>query len=136
MIQPPAKHPCGSCPYRKDTPSGVWAEEEYAKLATYDDPAATFSVFLCHQQNQRLCSGWVGVHDMENMLGLRLVVNSGQIAPEDIDAICDYTTDVPLHESGAAAAEHGMREIDAPPEKARKIVNKLIDQPTPIRRTF
>ena len=37
-VRPPAKSPCGSCPYRQDVPSGVWAASEYEKLPAYDAP--------------------------------------------------------------------------------------------------
>jgi hypothetical protein len=32
MTSGPRKTPCASCPYRRDCPSGVWSEDEYAKL--------------------------------------------------------------------------------------------------------
>jgi hypothetical protein len=28
--------PCSSCPYKRDTPPGIWAEHEYEKLPAYD----------------------------------------------------------------------------------------------------
>lgn len=57
-IKAPAKNPCGSCPYRRDVPSGIWSEEEYDKLPQYDLPTGDQppNVFLCHQQNGRLRS--------------------------------------------------------------------------------
>jgi hypothetical protein len=123
----PAKNPCGSCPYRKDTPSGVWAEEEYDKLPAFDLPThlQPFRAFFCHQQDGRLCAGWVGCHDMEDSLGLRMAVSMGLVTPEAFEVACNYTTDVPLWESGAVAAEHGKREINAPSDKATRTVAKL-----------
>ncbi len=38
----------------------------------------------------------------------------------------DYTTDVPLFESGAAAAEHGVAELFEPGERAQNTIEKLI----------
>ncbi|MGH3734203.1 MAG: DUF6283 family protein [Micromonosporaceae bacterium] len=35
-VGPPTPHPCETCPYRKDAPSGVWAAEEYERLRSYD----------------------------------------------------------------------------------------------------
>lgn len=122
-----AKNPCGSCPYRKDVPSGVWAEEEYNKLYDYDNdtPYQPPTAFFCHQQNEKLCSGWVGCHDMNNSLGLRMAVSVGLLNSNDYDAALDYKSSVPLFNSGTAAAEHGKLEIKNPNNRAIKIVNKL-----------
>jgi hypothetical protein len=123
----PASRPCGSCPYRQDVPSGVWAAEEYEKLPEFDLPTGEqpASVFMCHQQNDRLCAGWVAVHDMDESLGLRLAVAMGAIDPADQAAVLDYSTDVPLWPSGAEAAAHGVAEIEDPDPQARRIVAKL-----------
>jgi hypothetical protein len=127
VTRPPARNPCGSCPYRRDVPSGVWAEEEYERLPAYDRPTAeqSPSIFLCHQQDGRLCAGWTACHDMEGNLGLRMAVLAGHIDPEDLDEILDYTTTVPLFDSGADAAAHGMANIESPDDRARRVVKKL-----------
>lgn len=126
-IHPPASRPCGSCPYRRDVPSGVWSEEEYGKLPHYDGDTASqpATVFLCHQQNGRLCSGWVGCHDMVESMGIRIGVLAGKIEPDDIDAIFDYESPVPLYSSGAEAAAHGMAEVLEPSAAAGKVIGKL-----------
>ena len=46
----PAKNPCGSCPYRKDVPSGVWAVSEYLKLVEYDRPTGEQPVHVAQRQ--------------------------------------------------------------------------------------
>lgn len=132
-IEAPAPRPCGSCPYRRDVPSGVWDTEEYDKLPGYDRPTGEQppAAFMCHQQDGRLCAGWVGCHDMEENLSLRFAALTGQIDADMFNAVCDYTTDVPLFESGQAAAEHGMREIDVPSVKAVKVIRKLTDRRQP-----
>lgn len=125
-IREPARNPCGSCPYRRDVPSGVWAAEEYAKLPAFDEPETVMQpmgLFLCHQQDGRVCAGWAGCHDMVNNFGVRL--HASEMDPGVLDAILDYETDVPLWESGAAAAAHGMAEIETPSDKARKVVDKI-----------
>lgn len=123
----PAKRPCGSCPYRRDVPSGVWADEEYAKLPPYDQPTheQPMAAFFCHQQDGRLCAGWVAVHDMVESIGLRLAVLAGHVDADDLDAILDYETDVPLFASGAEAAEHGRREVDVPGAQAVRTIQRL-----------
>lgn len=126
-VHPPAKNPCGSCPYRQDVPSGVWAAEEYEKLPLYDlpTPEQPMAMFACHQQDGRACAGWVGTHDMTQSLSLRMGISLGTVAPGDVDDFLDYATTTPLFCSGEEAAEHGMRDIDRPGEKAKRTVEKL-----------
>lgn len=121
--------PCGSCPYRRDVPSGVWAASEYAKLPPYDEPdlgsGQPLTAFLCHQRTGALCAGWVGCHDMQNSIGLRLALAAGIVSEEAYAEALDYVSPVPLFSSGAEAAEHGRREITTPSVQARKVVGKL-----------
>ena len=119
----PRKSPCATCPYRLDVPSGVWDEEEYAKLPAYDRPTGEqpVRVFMCHQQDGKLCAGWCAVH-AEESLALRLGVSFGKVDPSAIN----YQTTVPLHPSGTAAAEHGMKDYTNPPEKAREAITKIV----------
>lgn len=127
MTAPPEKRPCASCPYRLDVPSGVWDEEEYAKLPRYDAPTAEqpYGMFLCHQRTGHLCGGWCATHSMEESLAVRLAVMRGDLLGTDLDAVLDYTTDVPLHPSGAAAAAHGRAQLQDPDERARAIMDKI-----------
>jgi hypothetical protein len=108
-------------------PSGVWVEEEYAKLIDYD--AETHSqplgLFQCHQTGpedrpDRLCAGWVACHGSE-LLALRIAVSVGSLDP----SVMGYTTDVPLFGSGTEAAEHGMAEIDDPSVEAQALMAKI-----------
>lgn len=127
-MKPPAKSPCGSCPYRRDVPSGVWAAEEYNKLPEYDketqeQPPALFG---CHQGDGRACAGWVAVHDMSQNLGLRIGTAVGHIDPNDVQDFLDYQTSTPLFDSGQEAADHGKREIDNPSERATRVINKVM----------
>lgn len=122
----PRVRPCASCPYRRSVPSGVWDASEYAKLSAYDAPTLQqpAAVFMCHQQDGSVCSGWLGRPSSDQLLGLRIGVITGQLDP----ACAGYTTDVPLFPTGAEAAAHGMRQIADPPEPAREVISKLIRQ--------
>lgn len=131
----PRKDPCPSCPYRRDSPSGLWSKREYGKLPGYDGTTAeqayagAFGVFFCHGQPEPpvfLCSGWVGCHDMLNNLALRLYGHTHPDHRIDYDAILNYHTDVPLFGSGAEAAAHGIRELENPGPAARKKAEQLI----------
>lgn len=127
MTRLPAPRPCISCPYRRDVPSGVWALEEYDKLPEYDGEtwAQPPSMFFCHQQDGRLCAGWVACHDMAESFGLRVAVSTDRLTPEEYEAVLDYTTDVPVFESGLEAAQHGVQGIETPSPEAVRLVRKL-----------
>ncbi|AHC30542.1 DUF6283 family protein [Rhizobium phage vB_RleS_L338C] len=118
--------PCKSCPYRKDVPSAIWAEEEYEKLPMFDGEIVEqvinggTQLFLCHQRNNALCSGWLGCHGPENLLALRL--HGNEVEPE----VFDYQTDVPLFSSGAEAAAHGMKDMAKPSEAAERTMGRLL----------
>jgi len=124
-VKPPAPNPCGSCPYRRDVPSGLWEVEEYEKLDAYDreTPDQPIGVFLCHRQDGRACAGWAAVHDMEDSLALRIGSASGTI--DDPEPFLDYETTTPVFDSGAEAAAHGMREVRNPSPDARRAIDKL-----------
>jgi hypothetical protein len=105
----------------------VWSEEEYDKLPRYDGPTGDQlpAAFFCHQQNGRLCAGWVGCHDMEESMGLRIAVLAGAVTREGYEAALDYVSPVPLFASGAEAAAHGMAELQDPGLNARRTADKL-----------
>ncbi|WP_327309707.1 DUF6283 family protein (plasmid) [Streptomyces sp. NBC_01298] len=129
---PPAPRPCTFCPYKTEVPSGVWSEEDYAKLPLYDGPTWTQppGLFQCHVHDRdddsaRVCGGWAGCHDMAESLSLRLAHAFGEISLETAQTILDYVSPVPLFASGAEAAAHGIREILNPGPDARHAIGKL-----------
>lgn len=115
----PGKAPCGTCPYRRDVPAGVWHPDEYAKLPPYDGETwgQPMALFFCHQQDGCLCAGWVGCHDQRHLLSMRL----HPVAPETFD----YESPVPLFASGAEAAAHGLSGVESPDDRARHAIEKL-----------
>ena len=135
----PAPRPCQSCPYRRDVPSGVWAASEYAKLAAYDRETAAqpAEMFLCHQDapntaQSRVCAGWVGCHG-EHLLALRLAGARADLTPEVVRAAMDYLSPVALFESGAAAARHGLQDLDTPSPRASAVITKIVRQRPDVR---
>ena len=119
----PGKAPCGTCPYRRDVPNGVWHPDEYAKLPRYDGGTLQqllnggTGLFYCHQQDGKLCAGWVGCHDMHEAVAVRLT----PIAPEAYD----YVSPVPLFAPGAEAAAHGLVGVADPDARALAAIEKL-----------
>lgn len=119
------KNPCTTCPYRKDVPSGVWAQEEYEKLRDYDreDERMALATFLCHQSTvagrNMACKGWVMVH--RESVAVRVACAKGQLDYRT----CFEETDVELYESGNAAADAGERQIKRPGREAQAAMFKL-----------
>ncbi|WP_405137577.1 DUF6283 family protein [Nocardia sp. NBC_01388] len=131
-IGAPAPRPCASCPYRRDVPSGIWAATEYSKLAAYDRPTMEQppGVFLCHQNDSgssasRVCAGWAGCHDGDELLAVRIGVMDQTLSIETAEAIRDYTSPVPLFGSGNEAAKAGMAEIAQPGPEAEAAIVKI-----------
>lgn len=126
-----AKAPCKSCPYRKDVPSGVWSADEYVKLPTYDGNMAEQGMtggaprFDCHQQDGKLCAGWVGCHGADNLLSLRLISLYSETLEIDPE-VWNYKSPVPLFKSGAEAAAHGRKAIKRPGVRARRTIDQLV----------
>lgn len=122
----PSKAPCGSCPYRRDVPAGIWVAEEYEKLPRYDGGtmdqfmAGGTGLFFCHQNDGHLCAGWVGCHDMDHAIAVRL----HEVHPMTFY----YVSPIPLFGSGAAAAAHGMSGVARPDRRAQLVIAKLSER--------
>jgi hypothetical protein len=123
----PRPEPCATCPYRKNVPSGIWAETEYAKLEGYDGStteqavANAVGVFYCHSAPEKVCAGWAAVHGDPESFALRIASARGH----DVHAVLAYSTDVPLFGSGHEAAAHGRAGIEEPDEAAKEAVAKV-----------
>lgn len=135
QVQPPARRPCRTCPYRQDVPSGVWDRSEYDKLPRYDRPTPyqPASIFVCHLTEgngklHRVCAGWAGCHDGDELLALRISVSTSVrvISPETHRLTVLYESPVPLFASGAEAAAHGLRDLEDPSEGARSAIDKIL----------
>lgn len=116
----PPKVPCGSCPYRRDVPSGIWSRADYDKLPRFDGPTwgQDTHLFFCHQKDGCLCGGWLLAHDREHLLALRLhAVNPG---------VWTYDPGTPVFGSGAEARAHGLRDLERPSEAAQRKMDGLL----------
>jgi hypothetical protein len=115
-----------------DVPSGIWSQEDYEKLPRFDGPTSTQppGLFLCHQHDRnddraRVCGGWAGCHDGDDLLALRVALIMGDITAEAAEAVRHYISPVPLFSSGAEAAAHGVRDILAPGPDAHRAMDKI-----------
>ncbi len=122
-----AAAPCGSCPYRRDTPTGVWHPEEYEKLRHYTgslDGIPALGIFLCHQTNatgrETVCRGWLTVE--RDSVAVRLALLRGTVTPEQVKR----SVSTEIYTTGAEAADAGMRGVRAPNAKARRMMERLI----------
>lgn len=50
--------PCGSCPYRMDTPVQHWAKEEFEGVME-NEASMIGKVYSCHKSNGSVCVGWL-----------------------------------------------------------------------------
>ena len=116
----PAKKPCGSCPYRRDVPSGIWHRHEYEKLLQYDGETwqQAPAIFMRHQNDGHLCSGWLACHDTHHLLALRI----NKVDPSAFG----YTSEVPLFGSVREAHDHGVRDIPEPGARANRMMAGLL----------
>lgn len=120
----PPKVPCGTCPYRKDVPSGIWERSEYEKLPAYDGGtvdqimAGATALFMCHQRDGCLCGGWLMTHDRDHLAALRF-------HPVD-PSVADYAPDVEVWGSGQEAHDHGVRDLDDPSDEAKRRMTGLV----------
>lgn len=123
-----APAPCGSCPYRRDTPPGVWDASEYEKLRHFGfDPEAgippTIAVFLCHQTHllgrETVCRGWLTVE--QDSPAVRLALSRGEVTAAQVYA----PALVPLYATGDEAADAGLAAVERPPLAARRLATRL-----------
>lgn len=126
----PGADPCTFCPYRLDVPAGVWSPDEYAKLLPYDGETwqQPVALFLCHDRERagRVCSGWAGCHDGDELMALRVAAAEGSMTPEDIAATRDYVSPVPLFPSARAAVDHGLSGVADPSPEAVAAALKIV----------
>ena len=123
-----ASSPCTSCPYRRDTPPGIWHPEEYAKLERFDDDTKhpggqEIATFLCHNSpitdRPTVCRGWLTVH--RESVAARLAEIIGQVTGDERYA----SVAEPLYSSGREAAAAGMRGVDRPERQAVEVIKKI-----------
>jgi hypothetical protein len=129
-VKVPRRSPCASCPYRQGVASGIWDTTEYEKLPRYDGETheqEAMAVFMCHQPGcSNVCAGWLGHRDPSELLAVRLGLVRGELDERSLD----YSTTVPLFESGAAAAEHGLADIAQPGTAAQMVIAKITRKKT------
>ncbi|HET6494669.1 MAG TPA: DUF6283 family protein [Thermoleophilia bacterium] len=128
---------CGTCPYRRDTPSGLWDRSEYEKLPEFDEvefdpqrtepyPAPAIATFHCHQENATgrgtVCRGWLSVH--RDGIAVRLAQAVGSIAIADVASLPDDESGI-YYATGAEACEAGLRDLKAPSVRARRKIAGL-----------
>ena len=116
-------NPCDTCPYRKDTPLGIWHRSEYEKLPAWDEPYCYPGMFLCHNggdEKNTICRGWMEVHEAN--LGVRLLTRT----KVEFNEHNNQPTKIPLYASGKEAMEAGIKGIRRPSRKAKEKVSKLL----------
>ncbi|MEV5667123.1 DUF6283 family protein [Streptomyces flaveolus] len=88
--------------------------EAPAPRPSHPNPAPEAVPLPLHDRNDdraRICGGWAGCHDGDELLALRVASIVGDLTAETAEAVRNYISPVPLFSSGAEAAAHGMRDI-------------------------
>lgn len=80
-----------------------------------------------------MCAGWVGCHDMDENLAVRLAVRFGHMTERVVEKILSYKSPIPLWRSGHEAAMHGISEINNPSAPATKLVAKILKRQREVR---
>lgn len=126
---PCASIPCGSCPYRRDTPPGIWDAAEYERLRDFADKPngiPSLGVFLCHQspfsRSNAVCRGWLSVE--RESIAVRLALIKGIVTQNQVEA----EVRVPLYTTGAEAAAAGLAGVEAPGRAAQRVIRRLIEK--------
>jgi len=123
LLCPPS--PCNTCPYRRDTPPGIWAAEEYRKLPEYDEGGSALGAFHCHHEAETgiptVCRGWLSCHRFESV-AVRVAVLMHLVTEEQVEAPCS----VALYGSGLEACRAGLAGVGRPGARARKAIDRLI----------
>lgn len=133
---PVRRAPCPTCPYRTDTPPGVWAAHEYEKLRDYDLPTGEQPTarFDCHYTNlgdePQVCRGWVDCHNGRHdrgeygfdLLALRI---SPFMAVNVDGANLDHDHGVEVYPNGNAAADAGLAGVEDPDSDACAVIGRL-----------
>ena len=126
---------CASCPYRRDTPSGIWQAEEYEKLRAFDQEVTQLedplSVFLCHQSEvtgrETICRGWLSVH--RDSIAVRVLKIKGAVRCDQVPREAE-----PLYyATGTEACEAGLAGVEQPSREARHKTETLERQRANLR---
>ena len=86
--------PCGSCPYRKDAPLGLWHPSEFENLAA-SERHPIGSVFACHATAKKpehsVCAGWLlkQIDAGIPSVALRMTLMHDESAAAALDTVSD-----------------------------------------------
>lgn len=83
-----SKSPCNNCPYRKDAPLRLWSYMEFEDLLEKDKDYLG-SVYGCHKNNGKLCTGFVMNQDKRRVpsITLRIALSNKGITVADLDEL-------------------------------------------------
>jgi len=130
------KQPCKSCPFRRDTPVGIWDWGHYVQLRRGDTDPLNGALFACHQyrllspSEQRPCAGWLLDQRRRGVPSIRLRLalgnnpaaqalfedarDGGHVLYDSLDEMCDANIGQPAPED----AERLVRpRRSAPPRR-------------------
>lgn len=78
------------------------------------------TTFMCHQQHEAVCRGWLTVHS--ESVAVRLAQMTGRLATEAVYA----PVTAALYKTGREARDAGMKGVRRPGRAARAMIAKLV----------
>ena len=89
---PHRRYPCAECPWRRDTPPGMFPTHRYDALAATtgspgNEAPLGAPMFACHKSSEgreEACAGWLAAVGIEH-LGVRVAVTMGALGPEVLE---------------------------------------------------
>ena len=92
--------PCDNCPYRRDSPLGLWHKMHFEQvlISEYNNQNVSADKFGCHKQadlpydQQGLCAGWLldqKLRGIPNNIALRIRLMSDKEALAAFEAVHD-----------------------------------------------
>jgi len=130
------KQPCKGCPFRRDTPVGIWDWSHYVELQEQDADELNGSLFACHKYRllptaeRRPCAGWLLDQRRRHLPSIRLRI--ALISKPAARALLEEVRDggCPLYDSVDEMCEANVGQ--PAPEGAERLVRPR--RPAPRRR--
>lgn len=118
--------PCGSCPYLRSTPVGLWDQAEFDNLRKQDADPMAGKTFGCHLRDGSLCRGWLADQKRRGVpsIRLRLALCFDERAGETFSAVDEKDPDLYASIEEMCEANQGA-EFPAHDRAAQKLLRRV-----------
>ena len=118
--------PCGSCPYLRSTPVGLWDHAEFDNLREQDADPMAGKTFGCHLRDGSLCRGWLADQKRRGIpsIRLRLMLCANEEARVAFAAVDEKDPDLYANIEEMCEANQGV-EFPAHDRAAQKLLRRV-----------